>query len=122
MFCDDEILSSGFVSFCMACISRKGGNPESDPIMSPLVAPDFIMRLLPQTQIVLSEIDGLRDHSYAMALRLIKVGVPVHLHEMADFIHGWCNMDTNGFGVNEFRRATMLVCSILEEMFAKGQE
>ena len=61
MMADDEILSSGFISFCSACITRKGGNPDADPILSPLVSPDAMLRLLPPTQFVVCEIDGLRD-------------------------------------------------------------
>ena len=49
MFADDEILSTGFLTFCNACITRKGGDPESDPIMSPLVAPECLLKLLPPT-------------------------------------------------------------------------
>ena len=55
----------------------------------------------------MNEIDGLRDQVYAMAIRMLKVGNPVHVHHFAEFVHGWCNMDTNGMtGINEFRRAT----------------
>lgn len=61
MFSDDEILSTGFISFCMACVLRKGGNPKKDPIMSPMIAPDALLRLLPPTQFIVCEIDGLRD-------------------------------------------------------------
>lgn len=61
MMADDEILSTGFISFCSACFLRKGGNPETDPLLSPLVAPDFMLRLLPKTRFVVCEIDGLRD-------------------------------------------------------------
>ena len=116
MFTDDEVLSAGFVAFCKACISRKGGNAEHDPILSPLEAPDALLRLLPPTTFIVCEIDGLRDQTYAMAVRMLKQGVPTHVHLMAEFIHGFCNMDTNGMGVNEFRRATMLVCNILSDM------
>jgi len=69
---DDEILSPGFLSFCYACFTRKGGDPAINPILSPLVAPDFMIKLLPQTQILVCEIDGLRDQGYSMALRMQK--------------------------------------------------
>mmetsp|Transcript_37179 Transcript_37179/g.48920 ORF Transcript_37179/g.48920 Transcript_37179/m.48920 type:complete len:180 (+) Transcript_37179:1853-2392(+) len=116
MFCDDELLSSGFISFCMACIARKGGNPDRDPIMSPMIAPNAILKLLPPTQFVVCEIDGLRDQTYEMAARMLKAGVPTHIHEMADFVHGFCNMDVNGLGVNEFRRATILICNLFIQL------
>ena len=116
MMVDDEIISPGFTSFCSACIIRKGGDPALNPILSPLNAPDFLLRLLPQTQILVCEIDGLRDQGYSMALRMQKLGVKVHIHHLSDFVHGFCNMDTNGIGINEFRRATNTIISIFREM------
>ena len=61
MTADDEVISSGFLAFCMACISRKGGDPTKNPLMSPMTAPDCMIRCLPPTQFVVCEIDGLRD-------------------------------------------------------------
>lgn len=61
MMSDDEIISTGFISFCVACLLRKGGNPNKNPILSPLIAPDFLIKQLPPTHILVCEIDGLRD-------------------------------------------------------------
>ena len=47
MMSDDEILSTSFVAFCSACVIRKGGNPKANPLISPVVAPDCLLRLLP---------------------------------------------------------------------------
>ena len=52
-----------------------------------------------------------------MAIRMLKAGIPTHTHLMAEFVHGFCNMDTNGLGNAEFRRATMLVCDIIKQLF-----
>ena len=71
MTADDEILSAGFISFCQACINRKGGNPEANPIMSPVVAPPAMLKMLPPTQFVVCEVDGLRDQTYEMAYRML---------------------------------------------------
>ena len=61
MMADDEVISVGFVAFCMACITRKGGNFKTNPLMSPIEAPDHMIKMLPPTQFVVCEIDGLRD-------------------------------------------------------------
>ena len=51
-----------------------------------------------------------------MALKLLKAGVPTHVHMMSEFTHGWCNLDLKDVGVAEFRRGTLLICNILIEM------
>ena len=112
MFADDELLSTSLIMFVFSAFLRKGGNADRDPILSPGLAPDALMKLLPPTQFVVSEIDGLRDHTHAMALRMLKAGVPTHVHMMADFPHGFCNMDVKTVGVAEFRRATITICKI----------
>ena len=47
MMSDDELISFGFVSFCSACVVRRGGNPEQNPIMSPILANDALLQALP---------------------------------------------------------------------------
>ena len=51
-----------------------------------------------------------------MALKLIKAGVPTHVHMMSEFLHAWCNMDLKDMGVAEFRRGTILICNIFIEL------
>ena len=50
-----------------------------------------------------------------MAFKLLKAGVPTHVHMMSEFVHAWCNLDLKDMGVAEFRRATILICNILIE-------
>ena len=47
MMIDDEIISTGFLTFCAACVVRKGGNPDVNPLASPIHAPDFMLRQMP---------------------------------------------------------------------------
>ena len=48
---------------------------------------------------------------------MLKLGRKVHVHHFAEFVHGWCNMDTNGMtGINEFRRATNTTIALLKEL------
>ena len=58
---DEELLNQGFLMFALACFTRKGGNPDKSCVMSPLYAPDSMLRLLPPCKIMIAENDGLRD-------------------------------------------------------------
>lgn len=117
MMSDDEVISTGFLIFCSSCVLRKGGNGDVNPVMSPIIAPDCMLRRIPPTHFLVCEIDGLRDQVYAMAIRMLKQGGRVHIHNFAEFVHGWCNMDTNGLtAINEFRRATNTVVAIFREL------
>ena len=110
MTVDDEIISTGFLTFCCACVNRKGGNADVNPVMSPVIAPEFMIKKIPPTHFFVCEIDGLRDQTYAMAIRMLKQGCSVKIHHLSEFIHGFCNLDTNGMtAINEFRRATIQV-------------
>ena len=96
---DDEILSSGFLAFCSACTIRKGGNPKTSCFVSPILAPDAMLRHIPPTHIMVSEIDALRDQGYQMMYRMLKNNKKVHLHHMKNFMHGWLQFDNNGFPI-----------------------
>ena len=113
---DDEMINTGFISFCAACFLRKGGNPETNPILSPLIAPDFLVGKLPRTHMLVCEIDGLRDQGIAMALRMKKANCSVQLHNYGDFIHGFCNFDNGSLGVKEFSRATVNIIAHMRQM------
>ena len=59
----------------MKSFTRNGGDPSINPLMSPVVAPDSILKKFPPTKIIACEADPLRDSSYEFALRLKKIGV-----------------------------------------------
>ena len=103
---DEELLNQGFLTFASACFLRKGGNPDKSCLVSPLNAPDAMLKRLPPCRFMVAEVDCLRDHSFLMGLRILKLGEYCYIILMNDFIHGFNNMDTNYVGVNEYRRGT----------------
>lgn len=115
--CDEELLNQPFMHFALGCFTRKGGCAESNCLMSPLVAPDAMLRLMPPTKFMVAEVDSLRDHSFVMALRLLKLGVRSKVILMKDFIHGFNSMDTNVVGIHEYRRGTNLTIEHFSKMF-----
>ena len=116
MMADDELISTGFVTFACACVIRKGGDPATNPLMSPYVSPDALIKLLPPTQFYVCEIDGLRDQTYGMAIKMLRQGCQVHIHHMAEYVHGFCNMDNSGVGVTEFSNATEEIINTAREL------
>ena len=76
--------------------------------MSPLLAPNAMLERLPPSKFMVAEVDALRDNSFVMAKRLLKLDRVCQVILMKDFIHGFNSMDLNVGGVTEFRRATGL--------------
>lgn len=70
---DEELLNQGFIQFALACFLRNGGNTVSCPLVSPLCAPDAMLKRLPPARFMVAECDALRDHSFAMGLRILKL-------------------------------------------------
>jgi len=103
---DEELLNPAFMTFCFSCFTRKGGNADRNCIMSPIIAPNAMLRRLPLCKIMVAEVDALRDHAFEMAIRILRLGGRCKVIMMKDFIHGFNSMDTNIVGIAEFRRAT----------------
>ena len=118
---DEELLSSCFMKFALACFTRKGGSAVN-PIMSPMHAPPDLIKELPPCKFMAAQIDGLRDQSFYMALKILKNGGQADIQVMQDFIHGFCNMDTNHFGINEYRRGTEITTSLFRQLFLEADE
>lgn len=114
---DEELLNQGFLQFALSCFTRKGGNPDKSAIMSPLYAPDSMIRLIPPCKLMIAENDCLRDHSLAMGMRLLKLGNYCQVIMMKDFIHGFNNIDINLFGIEEYRRGTNLTIEHFIKLF-----
>ncbi|XP_067328899.1 arylacetamide deacetylase-like 4 [Anolis sagrei] len=86
-----------------------------DPVYSPLLAEDDVIRQLPETLLVTSEYDILRDDGLLYRKRLEDNGVPVTWHHIEDGIHGMTF--TIDYGFLEFpnaRRGLQHVVKFLE--------
>lgn len=115
--CDEELLSQPFMQFCLMCFTRNGGSPDKNPILSPIYAPDTLLKMLPTVSIMPCENDSLRDQSVYFAHRLLTLGVPTSIYYLKDFVHGFLNMDIKISGVDEFHRGVELTISVFRSMF-----
>src|SRR5690606_22529257 len=66
-----------------------GDADRSDPLMSPLLAPDLAG--LPPAYLGLAGFDPLLDEGEAFGARLAELGVPVTVHRFDGLIHGYAN-------------------------------
>lgn len=119
---DEELLSQPFLKFVMACFLRKGGDPDKNPLASPVCASDKLLNCLPKMVIFASECDVLRDHSIMFMDRLLKAdrlqsSERCKMYFMREYIHGFCSMDTKHVGVDEFQNGTQITCAQFRLMF-----
>ena len=110
---DDPILNLGFLKFCFSSVV-KNGDPNKNPIMSPVFSHDSILEKFPPTRIMICESDPLRDPAYEMTLKLKKLDVDVQLLLMKDYVHGFDTYDCKN-GVKEYHHATLITEQIFKE-------
>ena len=109
---DDVILSKNLTDMFRACFLHKAQSVHhsSSPLISPLYAPDAMLRRLPPVEFFVSENDYERDDSLAMGLRILKAGGRCHITMMKDYIHAFQTF-TKGLkiDVEEYCRTTPLL-------------
>jgi hypothetical protein len=50
-------------------------------------------------------------------LRLKKVGIDCKMYLMKEYLHGCNQMDTKGFGIDEYHNAVLLEIKVFKELF-----
>lgn len=121
---DEWLLSEAFMSCVMSCFLRHGGNAETNPILSPLNAPDELLALLPQIVMTSCEADVLRDQPILFMDRLLKIDGGkdpnrAKLIFFRDYCHGFNSFDLKAKGVSEYRNGTRISIQTLREMFER---
>lgn len=58
---DEWLLSEAFLGCVMSCFLRNGGNADKNPVVTPILAPDQLLNLLPRVYFTACEADVLRD-------------------------------------------------------------
>ncbi|XP_067419882.1 hormone-sensitive lipase isoform X2 [Emydura macquarii macquarii] len=84
-----------------------------NPFMSPLLAPDSMLRGLPPVHIVACALDPMLDDAVMFARRLRELGQPVTLRIVQDLPHGFLSL--SGL-CRETRQATALCTRIIREI------
>ena len=115
---DEPLLSNALLTFTLACFLRKGGNAKTNPFVSPILCPDLLLSLMPQSHFIAAEIDALRDHSLIMGMLLLRNQVPANISIMKDFVHGYCSMDAPILGPDEYRRGNLYAIRKFKELIS----
>ncbi|XP_035039365.1 lipase, hormone-sensitive a isoform X2 [Hippoglossus stenolepis] len=77
---------------CLAVVLPTSSPVFRNPFVSPLLAPDNLLRGLPPVHIVASALDALLDDSVMFAKKLRDMGQPVSLTVVEDLPHGFLSL------------------------------
>jgi len=100
---EDMVLSHSMLQLCLTHYLRPGCDPKTDPLLSPLVASDATLRLLPPVRLIVGAKDPLKDDCMRLADRLLGLGVNVEMKVFEGMPHGVLNYDVK-FGLPEARQ------------------
>ena len=97
---NDPVLNSSFLRLWLkSYLDLEKHDPETDWLISPMLAPESILKSYPQTYLMVGTKDPLRDLSYAFLEKLVKLNKRVKLIEFLHFPHAFLNYDTPFGGV-----------------------
>ncbi|KAL7381784.1 hypothetical protein ABVT39_011252 [Epinephelus coioides] len=99
-------------SECLAVISPTSCPIIKNPFVSPLLAPNNLLRGLPPVHIVASALDALLDDSVMFAKKLRDMGQPVSLTVVEDLPHGFLSL-------SQLAKETEVAASICVEQMRK---
>ncbi|XP_034017365.1 lipase, hormone-sensitive a [Thalassophryne amazonica] len=103
-------------SKCLAYVDPTTCPIVRNPFMSPLLAPNNLLRGLPPVHIVASALDALLDDSVMFAKKLRDMGQPVSLTVVEDLPHGFLSLSML---CKETEEATAVCIERMSEIFQK---
>jgi len=114
---DDDLLNlRSLERYKDAYVEGENYRP-GNPLVSPALAPDYILKEFPPTRIIVGDHDGLEDECWRMTERLNNLGVPVRMTVYKGMPHGFLNFD-NPLGPRQaseiVREAATMLSDLLE--------
>ena len=115
---DDILIGRDTLLFSIISLhSGKQGSPFLNPLASPCILQDQIMKQFPKTRFIYCEVDPLADYTKNFIWRLHANGVDTK----ATFLKGWCHgvlsFDLGTNGVEEAHRSVLKVAEYFKEIF-----
>ena len=92
IFSQDPILNYQSLQIVLKSYLGARSDLTKDPLISPAIVPDEILRRFPQTFIMVGDVDPLLDDSTYFFYRLREAGVPATLQIYRRLPHGYLNL------------------------------
>merc|ERR1712146_627791 len=92
----------------------KQGNPYLNPLASPVILQDQVMKQFPKTRIIYCEVDPLADYMRNFIWRLHKNGCDLKACFMKGWCHGVLSFDLRN-GIQESHRSVVKVAEFFKE-------
>jgi len=89
----DEIVPFSFLTLCLTAYNEDQERTKTDPLISPIVMSDEILKLFPPIRMAVGTNDPVHDECWRMLHRLVSLDKDVKLHVWKDMIHGILNFD-----------------------------
>lgn len=112
---EDPLVPYSFLKLCIESYLRPSDNPQSDPYLSPVIAPTSDLCHFPPVRIMVGTQDPLLDQSLELADKLLGAGVSVKLAQFEGLGHGSLNLDL-AIGVSEARKMVNKGLEFLQEL------
>ncbi|XP_072835596.2 hormone-sensitive lipase isoform X1 [Pogona vitticeps] len=103
----------------VTCVPLELSPILKNPFMSPLLAPDAMLKGLPPIHIVACALDPMLDDSVMFARRLRSLGQPVTLRVVQDLPHGFLSLSQL---CRETRQATALCTELIRDVLLPPEE
>jgi hormone-sensitive lipase len=117
---DDFMLRYSFLNVCINSYIPPGADSAKDPYISPSLVSDEDLMKFPPIRIMTAGRDPLRDESYKLICRLVKLKKDAKMVEYRNFPHGFWNLDIM-FGLKEAKLATTKAIEWFEEFFVANE-
>lgn len=120
---DDFLMSKDMLLFSLVALHNgRVGNAYFNPIASPIMVQDQVLRRFPRTRILICEVDPLCDYIKHFVWRLNKLGVEVKANIMEGWTHGVLSFDLRSGGIPESHKAVVFNVEWFKEIFASTNE
>ncbi|CAK79677.1 unnamed protein product (macronuclear) [Paramecium tetraurelia] len=112
---DDFLLHHTVLKLCLNSYVQKEFDSQVDPMLSPSMASDEILRQFPKTRIAVGTYDPLHDESFRLLQKLVQLKKDVKLIEYQSMPHGFLSFDIIN-GMKEAKQTVIDAQNYLLEM------
>jgi len=113
---DDQIIPYSMLKLCFNAYTPKEANPEENPYLSPIIAPDHILRRFPPIRMMSGTKDPLHDDCWRLLYRLRVLEKEARMIVYKGMSHGFLNYDVPE-GMKEAKICIEDAAKFIKELF-----